>query len=170
MQVKIGPVDMINRPTIEGDGRVAKFHHARNRPIFVLCLTLVVSSFPTGCRRDNGLPSELLNHLAQQGIAITPTRLHAPISSRGGYLIVPYSPATVTNLIARFKLTQLQPNDQQWSFATAEVGGSVSVKEIWGRNGRPPQFKLKSGGQFEYFYLLIGADGFIYLVAEYAYG
>ena len=30
--------------------------------------------------------------------------------------------------------------------------------------------RLKNGGQFEYFYLIITQDGFMYLVAEYAYG
>jgi hypothetical protein len=39
-----------------------------------------------------------------------------------------------------------------------------------GNGGRPTQFRLKSGGQFEFFYLVVTKDGMLYLVAEYAYG
>jgi hypothetical protein len=46
----------------------------------------------------------------------------------------------------------------------------VAAKDIWGAWGRPPQFALEDGGQFEYVYLLVTPDGDAYLFAEYAYG
>ena len=46
----------------------------------------------------------------------------------------------------------------------------AGVKEMWGITGRPPQFRLQNGGQFEYFCLVVTGDGLMYLVAMYAYG
>jgi hypothetical protein len=50
------------------------------------------------------------------------------------------------------------------------IGANIPAKEIWGVSEHPTQFKLKDGGQFEYFYLLVTPDGEMYLFAEYAYG
>ena len=50
------------------------------------------------------------------------------------------------------------------------MGGVAAVKELGGVTGRPAQFKLKDGGQFEYFYLMVTENGLMYLAAEYAYG
>jgi hypothetical protein len=72
--------------------------------------------------------------------------------------------------VATFKLQRIHLEDRQWRWAIDRVGGIGPVKELWGVTGRPVQFKLKNGGQFEYFYLIITQDGFMYLVAEYAYG
>jgi hypothetical protein len=81
-----------------------------------------------------------------------------------------YSPESATNLVATFKLEKIYPEDRQWRWAIDRAGGVAAVKELWGVTGRPAQFKLKNGGQFEYFYLIITQDDFMYLVAEYAYG
>ncbi len=131
---------------------------------------LGVVSILTGCGRGNGLPGELTSHLAERGIKITPTRVYAPVSSRGGYVVTRYSPETATNIIGTFRLARIQPDERQWRHALERAGGPGTVKELWGVSGRPAQFKLKNGGQFEYFYLLITEDGLMYLVAEYAYG
>jgi len=124
----------------------------------------------SACDRSNGLPSELTGHLARQGIKITPARVHAPSSSRGGYVVIRYTPQTATDIVATFKLERVQPGDGRWRWAVERAGGVTGVKELWGVTGRPAQFKLKNGGQFEYFFLLITEDSLIYLVAAYAYG
>jgi hypothetical protein len=84
--------------------------------------------------------------------------------------VAPYTPEVATNLVVVFKLQKILPDDRQWHWAIDRAGGVGPVKELWGVTGRPAQFKLKSGAQFEYFYLIITEDGFMYLVAEYAYG
>ena len=81
-----------------------------------------------------------------------------------------YNPQTVTNIVATFKLERIESDSRQWQWAINKAGGGVTTKELWGVAGRPAQFKLKSGAQIEYFYLLITADGLMYLIAEYAYG
>jgi hypothetical protein len=121
-----------------------------------------------GC--NNGLPSELTQHLARHGITITPARVHAPLSSRGGYVVTRYAPETASELIATFTLQEVSPDDRQWHRVIEQAGGVTAVKELWGVTGRPRQFELGNGAQFEYFYLLITQDGFMYLLAEYAYG
>jgi hypothetical protein len=140
------------------------------RVSYGLAVMLGVAAMLTGCGRGNGLPADLVSHLAQRGINITPSRVQAPLSSRGGYVVTGYSAHTATNIIGTFKLEATQPGDRQWRWAVDRAGGVGAVKEVWGVAGRPAQFKLKSGGQFEYFYLLITEDGLMYLVAEYAYG
>jgi len=136
----------------------------------VLALVLAAGLFAGGCSRDNGLPKELISHFADRGIQITPTPFQAPLSSRGGFIVAQYNAQTVTNIVATFKLERVGPENRQWQRAIDQAGGTVTAKEIWGVAGRPTQFKLKGGAQFEYFYLLVTADGLMYLIAEYAYG
>jgi hypothetical protein len=124
----------------------------------------------TGCGRGNGLPGDLTAHLAAQGITLKAIRAEAPISSRAGYLVAQYDPQTATNLISRFNLQIIPSGDPQWRLAIQRAGSKVAAKEVWGLAGRPPQFKLSNGSQFQYFYLLITSDGWMYLLAEYAYG
>jgi hypothetical protein len=135
-----------------------------------LTICLLAVALVAGCGRGNGLPADLVQHLAAHGIAISPTSSHAPMSQRGGYVVAPHNAAVVTNLMATFKLEKIAPEDRRWSWALSHGGGITTAKEIWGVSGRPPQFKLKNGGQFEYFYLIITPDGRMILVAEYAYG
>ena len=123
-----------------------------------------------GCGRGNGLPTELTSHLTERGIEIAPLHIHAPLSSRSGYIAARYAPQIATKIVATFKLERILPEDPQWHRAIDLVEEEVDVKEFWGITGRPTQFRLKNGGQFEYFYLLITEDGLMYLIAEYAYG
>jgi hypothetical protein len=135
-----------------------------------LALILAGASILSGCGRGNGLPTDLTRHLAERGIKIVPSRVQAPVSSRGGYIVARYDPQIVTNIIATFKLESVRADDRQWRWAIDRTGGTVAPKELWGVAGRPAQFRLKRGGQFEYFYLLITHDGLMYLIAEYSYG
>jgi len=159
-------------------GRLRRWADSRNdggrdmpRPAsFVLALLLLAAAVLGGCRRGNGLPSDLIRHLARQGITITPVRVQAPLSSRGGYVVAHDSPAVAANIVATFKLQRIAPDDEQWGRVIERAGGAAAVKEMWGIAGRPVQFRLKNGGQFEYFYLIVTQDGFTYLLAEYAYG
>jgi hypothetical protein len=141
-----------------------------SRTFFALALMLATASLLSGCGRSNGLPSDMTSHLAQQGIKVMPLRVHAPLSSRNGYVVARYAPEIATNLVAAFKLQRILPDDRQWRWAIERAGGVGPVKELWGVTGRPAQFKLKNGGQFEYFYLIVTEDSLMYLVAEYAYG
>ena len=135
-----------------------------------LVLVLALAALLSGCGRGNGLPTDLKSHLAGRGIRIAPLRVHAPVSSRGGYVVARCDPQIATNIVATFKLERIQSDDRQWRWAIDRAGGTAPPKELWGATGRPTQFKLKNGGQFEYFYLLITDDGLMYLIAEYAYG
>jgi hypothetical protein len=136
------------------------------------CLTLVLAMITTliGCARDNGLPADLNRHLADQGIVISPSHTHAPLSSRGGYVVVPSSPQLAVDLIATFDMEEVGPGDPVWNRMSEQAGGTATIEEMWGIGGRPAQFKLEDGGQFEYFYLLLTDGSLMYLVAEYAYG
>ena len=107
------------------------------------------------------MPKELISHLSDRGIQIVPTRTEAPLSSRGGYVVAQYSEQVVTNIVATFKLEKVAVENRQWQRAIDQAGGAIVPKELWSVTGRPAQFKLKSGGQFEHFYLLITADGLI---------
>ena len=94
-----------------------------------LALMLGVAWLLTGCGRGNGLPAELTSHLAERGITITPSSVHAPLSSRGGYVVARCTPQTVTNIIATFKLVRIQPDDRQWRWAIDRAGRG------WGSEG-----------------------------------
>jgi hypothetical protein len=135
-----------------------------------LTMCLLGAALVAGCGRGNGLPSDVAQHLAAHGIKISPTFSHAPMSQRDGYLVVPFNASMATHLAATFKLEKIEKEDRRWQWAVEHSGGITTAKEIWGINGRPPQFKLKNGGQLEYFYLVVTTDGRMYLVAEYAYG
>jgi hypothetical protein len=136
--------------------------------VFLLVAGTAGATMLGGCGRGNGLPSDLIGHLAGHGITIKPTRVHAPLSSRGGYVVTQYSAVVATNVVTTFKLQRMAVDDVQWVLARA--GGLTGVKEIWGITNRPAQFRLRGGAQFQYFYLIITEDGFMFLVAEYAYG
>jgi hypothetical protein len=135
-----------------------------------LALTLAVIVFLAGCGRGNGSPADITSHLAERGITIRPSRVHAPLARRDGYIVTPYDPQTAANIIAVFGLQRIQPDVSQWRLALERAGGVASPKELWGVAGRPSQLKLKDGGQFEYLYLLVTTDGWMYLLVEYAYG
>jgi len=145
---------------VSGDSVVSKFK----------CYLVAAGLLVGGCSFDNGLPKELVGHLADRDIRIVPNRTQAPLSSRGGYVVAQYHAQAVTNIVATFKLERIEQDNRQWQWAIEKAGGAVVPNELWGIAGRPAQFKLKSGAQFEYFYLLIAADGLMYLIAEYAYG
>ena len=133
-------------------------------------MLLLPAWFLAGCGRDNGMPRDLISHLAASGIAITPSRTEAPISKRGGYVVTGYDAQIAANIITTFGLKPLTADDPNRVVVAESIGMTVTAKELWGASGRPTQFKLQDGGQFEYFFLLVTPDGEMYLLAEYAYG
>jgi hypothetical protein len=131
---------------------------------------VLIALFLPGCGRDNGLSRDLTSHLKASGISIQPSRVHAPLAERGGFLVTRYDAQVAAKIISTFALKRIPTDDSRWLGDTQRVRGAVVGKELWGASGRPTQFKLPSGGQFEYFYLLVTPEGEMYLFAEYAYG
>ena len=140
------------------------------RPSPGVAATSLAVCFLLNCGRDNGVSSDLTTHLKAHGIIIQPTRIHAPLSSRAGFLVMRHDARVVAAIVATFRLKQIPLEDPGWASVAQTVGSQIAAKEIWGVSNRPPQFKLEDGGQFEYFYLLVTIDGEMYLFAEYAYG
>lgn len=143
-----------------------RMHRIRIRAAALLVVVLLLP----GCGRDNGVPRDLTDHLKARSILVQPSRTHAPLSQRGGFLVTRYDAQVAAKIISTFSLTKLAVDDPAWVVTARTLGVTVAAKELWGASGRPSQFKLKDGGQFEYFYLLVTPDGELYLVAEYAYG
>jgi len=140
-----------------------------NRRAQLVLLWLLATAF-VGCGGGNGLPADVVRHLAEAGIPCTPERVHAPWSSRGGYLVMRYSAETATNIIARLRLEAVPLDDPAWLAARRTLDRADGIQEVWGVHGRPAQLRLKNGGQLEHLYLVRTADGLMLLVAEYAYG
>ena len=106
--------------TIEGDAMSQVNVPSNNNGDYMLSRTthglvliLAVTPIFKGCWRDNGLPGDLTRHLADRGVQITPLRFHAPLSSRGGYVVTRHIPETASNLVATFKLERIQHEDRQ---------------------------------------------------------
>ena len=136
-------------------------------PRFAVLLPLLAL---TGCGRGNGLPGDLVAHLAARGIAIDPLRAEAPLSSREGWVALKERAGLAERLVKTFTLAPVLGRDPNWDQAKVTLPAGVKVRQAWGVQGRPAQFKLADGGQFEYFYLALTADGELYLLAAYAYG
>ncbi len=132
-----------------------------------LCIVAVVLS---GCSLDNGMPQDLVDHLKARHILVQPTRVHAPLSQRGGFVVTRYDAQVVAAIVSAFSLEPIQADDPHWVTTAQTIGATVAAREIWGVSGRPVQLKLQDDGQFEYVYLLVAQDGDVYLFAEYAYG
>lgn len=148
---------------------------AHDRGILVLAvkMKLVVVAvglavIPGGCGRGNGLPGDLKNLLARNGIAVHVRGFEAPLSSRAGFVFFDHDPAIQALIVARFNLQRTEPDSRDYSFVASRV--PVRPKDVWGIAGRPAKLKLDDGGQFEYLYLITTSDGRTYLAAEYAYG
>lgn len=131
-----------------------------------LCAVVVLP----GCGRGSGLAADVLSHLAARGITVRPSRVHEPISRRDGFIVAPYDAEAAASIISALGLEQIQPDTARWRLAVQSSGGAASPKELWGVWGRPSQLRLRDGGQFEHFYLLVTGDGWMVLLAEYAYG
>lgn len=134
-------------------------------------LPLLLAGLLLGCGRDNGLPRDLGALAQAQGLTLRPVRTSAPLNQRGGYVVVRAAGTLTADLVAAFALQPLAADDRGWQLmATHVLGAPVATQSRWGIAGRPPQLKLKGGGQFEYLYLLLTPTGELYVIAEYAYG
>lgn len=148
------------------DTRLHRRH--RHRRLTAALLASVV--FAAGCGRDNGLPGDLTDLLKSHDILVQPSRTHAPLSQRGGWLAIRYDAQVATGIISTFGLRPVPVDDPDWTHTAQANSVPIAAKEVWGRIGRPPQFKLEDGGQLEYLYLLVTPGGEMYVIAEYAYG
>ena len=142
-------------------------------PVLAAKLQLVVvaiglAAIPVGCGRGNGLPGDLKDLLARNGIAVHVRGFEAPLSSRAGFVFFDQDPAMEAMIVARFNLQKTEPDSADYRFISARVPGKP--KDVWGIAGRPAKLKLDDGGQLEYLYLITTSDGRTYLAAEYAYG
>ena len=135
-----------------------------------LLVSIILLTICLGCSRDNGLPQDLTRHLAQNGVTLKITRSHAPLSSRGGYVVMPHHGASAAKIVSSFNLQPVQTNDPNWR----QIAGRWTVEAkptlIFAAAGRPAALTLKNGSQFEHLYLVIMDDGSMWLFAEYAYG
>ena len=129
--------------------------------LLVLCI---------GCHRGNGLPQDLTQHLADNGITLNVTQSHAPLSGRGGYVIAPHTVAAAKTIVSTFNLQPVPMADSAWQRIAQQWKIAAKPTMIFGSTGRPAALKLKNGSQFEHLYLVIMPDGTMWLVAEYAYG
>lgn len=123
-----------------------------------------------GCAPDNGLPRELVSHFRARGVSLRPTRTHAPLSGRSGFVVVKADPALASRITATFGLETVANDDPRALLAMRGLGCAIPITEIRGIRARPPQLKLKSGAQFEYLFLVLTPSGELYLFTEYAYG
>ncbi len=137
-------------------------------PTVVVMLAAVL--FLAGCALDNGMPRDLARHLASQQIILHPKRTSAPLSSRAGVVFAAYDSVTMARVIRIYGLRRWALEDPQWVSARPLLGPAVTPSQVWGITGRPAQFRLRDGGQFEYFYLVVTTTGEMCMLAEYAYG
>lgn len=135
-------------------------------PADTLCLTAPLIVGACG----NGLPADFTAHLASRGIAIHPQRAHAPASDRDGHVVLAPDAQIATRIIAALDLAKAPADVLRLQFAISRANGPGVVREAWGVTGRPKRLRLANGTQFEYLFLVVAADGTIYLIAEYAYG
>lgn len=130
-------------------------------------LAALLAAVPA-CGRGNGLPGDLTAHLAARGLEVHPTSFHAPLSSRAGHLVLPADPALEARIVAAFGLRRIEPGESLHSFVTRRVPAAPGT--LWGITGRPPELRLRNGGQLESLFLLTTPGGPTYLLSEYAYG
>jgi hypothetical protein len=132
-----------------------------------LIIAIAILLLAEGCRWDNGIPTDLINHLAIHGIDLRASGSQAPLFGRSGFVFFDRNPALEGKIVTKFQLEKIAPGDPRFSFYAGQtVEKPVS---LWGIGGRPDNLKLKDGAQFEHFYLLI-TEKRCYLFAEYAYG
>lgn len=143
---------------------------ALRRSLRAALLILLAGMLPSGCVRDNGLPRDLVSHLAASGIVVRPVRTHAPWSERGGFVIVAPAEHLVETIVSTFALESVPADDSRRALLAARFGGIAITGDLWGIAGRPTSFKLVDGAQFEFFYLHVTPSGEIQLFAEYAHG
>jgi hypothetical protein len=140
------------------------------RQLIFLCVLISLS----GCDRHGGLSESLVRHFENKQIRIVPLRVSQSPWSRSGYVIVEHSPEKVAQIIKTFGLRSMDADASdaaQRDFILRDAGLEKDrFTEAWGLFGRPSEFRLSGGGQLEYFILLVSSDGFMYLLAEYAYG
>lgn len=103
----------------------------------ILLSALLAALLLPGCGRDNGMSRELIDHLKAHGVVIQPSRVEAPLSQRGGFLVAQYDASAVAKIISEFGLQRMALDDPRWVFIAQKVSSTVAAKEVWGVSGRP---------------------------------
>jgi hypothetical protein len=116
----------------------------------------------------NGLPSDLVRHLAKRGLSVRVLHSEAPISSREGLVLIAPDPVLEAGIIREFGLERVEPDGSSGRYVATKL--SAAPVAIWGLAGRPASLRLGNGAGFEYLFLVKTATGRTYLVAAYAYG
>ena len=137
---------------------------------WLLALSTILLAICLGCGRRNGLPQDVARHLADNGITLKVTRSHAPLSSRGGYLIAQHDIAAAKKIVSTFNLPPVPTTEPAWQRTAEQWKIAAKPTAIFGATARPTALKLKNGSQLEYLYLVVMDDGTMWLFAEYAYG
>ncbi|MFO0011205.1 MAG: hypothetical protein ACK553_00520 [Planctomycetota bacterium] len=144
-------------------------------PFLAITLVILAAAMLTGCERDSALSRDVVRHFERNGIPIEPVKVHQKAWSRSGCVVAEHLPDQVTKIVDSFQLRSIAPGTNEEIGLKFHLQNHSDVKiaswaEAWGLTGRPKAFGLRDGGQFEYFYLVVANDGFVYLLAEYAYG
>lgn len=149
---------------VVGDERADSMRNRLVRNSFVAFLLVVVAS---SCTRDNGLPADVTALMASHDITIRASGIHAPLSSRAGFIYIDRNVDVETKIVRAFRLEKVDSGDRRFERYGEQIREAPLA--IWGIAGRPASLRLKNGSQFEYLYIVATASR-TYLFAEYAYG
>jgi hypothetical protein len=120
-----------------------------------------------GCALDNGLPSDLREHLLDKGIAIKVLSDNAPMMGRSGYIEIENDLIVVEQIV---QTLELKFAESAGAKARCVQHAPDVAAVMWMASRRPPSLHLASGGQLEYVCLVVSATSRVFLIAEYAYG
>jgi len=137
------------------------------RSIRLLLAASACAAALVGCALDNGLPSDLRQHLSDKGVVIAALRSSAPLTSRSGYVEIKNEPVVVEAII---RALELAPAADTAARARCVQSTPDASDAVWLVGGRPTALRLKAGGQFEYLCVVVSTNARVFLVAEYAYG
>jgi hypothetical protein len=132
-----------------------------------LLLVFAISASISGCALDNGLSTDLRQHLLSKGVEIEILGKNAPVLSRSGYIEIKNEPDVVQRIIRSIGMTPATETQARIKCIQAIPDAAVTV---WLVSGRPSSLRVNSGTQFEYLCVVLSVNLRAFLVAEYSYG
>ena len=136
-----------------------------NRRRFLGCFAC---AWITGCSFDNGLPASIAILLKRKGIDWPIQTSHAGLGTRRATLSLVPNEVAQSKAIAAFELPTIESDSKQYDWLVQQQ--RLRPLAAWGLAGRPPQFRLDSGRQLEYLYLLQTSEENVVMLVSYAYG